>query len=52
VNELVVVHYPSQMHNAYETLKNILAVIGAGSVTATLAIAGFIVLAYIRERKR
>jgi hypothetical protein len=40
------------MHHAYETLKNILAVIGAGSVTATLAIAGFIILGYIRERKR
>ena len=52
MNEVVVVHYSSQMLHAYETLKNILAVIGAGSVTATLAIVGFIVIAYIRERKR
>ncbi len=40
-----------QMQHAYETLKNILALIGAGSVSATLDIRGFIVLSYLRDRK-
>jgi hypothetical protein len=40
------------VHHAYETLKNILALIGGLSVSATLAIAGFIILSYLRDRKR
>jgi hypothetical protein len=39
------------MQHAYETLKNIPALIGACSVSATLDIRGFIVLAYLRDRK-
>ena len=40
------------MQHAYEPLKNVLAFIGACSVSATLGIAGFIVLSYLHDRKR
>jgi hypothetical protein len=40
-----------QMQHAYETLKNILALIGAGYVLSTLAVGGFVVLSYLRDRK-
>ena len=39
------------MQYTYETLKNILAPIGAGSVLSTLAVRGFVVLSYLRDRK-
>jgi hypothetical protein len=39
------------MQYTYETLKNIQALIGAGSVLSTLAVGGFVVLSYLRDRK-
>ncbi|MEI6375790.1 MAG: hypothetical protein WCO97_01185 [bacterium] len=39
------------MQYTYETSKNILALIGTGSVSATLDISGFIVPSYLRDRK-
>ena len=38
------------MISAYETTRNILAIIGAGSVTATLGIGFFVLLGYLRNR--
>lgn len=40
------------MQHTYELIKNILALIGACSVSATLAIGGFIIISYVRDRKR
>jgi hypothetical protein len=37
------------MHSTYETIKNFLAVIGAGCVLSTLVILFFSVVAYLRK---
>jgi hypothetical protein len=37
------------MHSTYETIKNILAVIGVGCVLSTLVILFFCVVAYLRK---